>query len=670
MPLVTKRLRTVVTAAAAAALCVGAVAAASPSQSAAPRSAIPGTHPAWANTPERVSAQPVTAGTVTARVYLAGQDPAGLTAYATSVSQPGSALYGHYLTTAQVSARFGPTSAQITAVRSWLTGAGLSVTSVDGRPGGYVAVTGPVTAAAKAFSVTFGTYKGPDHRSDRAPDQAASAPSGVASTVLAVTGLDTASHQMQPRDTLPPPPPNFYTAPPCSDYYGQKIATSEPTAFGKHVPYVQCGYTPAQLRGAYGVTASRLTGKGATVAIVDAYAAPTMPSDANTYSRTFGDHAFRPGQYNQVLPPAFTQTALCGPAGWYGEETLDVEAVHGLAPDANVTYVGAASCLDTDLMAALTTIVDNHLADIVSNSWGEAEDQVDPAAIPAFEQIFKLGAAEGIGFNFSSGDCGYEDPANSCGSARDGSDRIQVDYPTSDPWVTSVGGTSLAVSKSNSYQFETGWGTYRDALSADGKSWTPTPPGSYPASYTSGAGGGTSTRFTQPFYQRGVVPTSLSTRLPDGTTSPTAMREVPDIAAVADPTTGFRVGETVQLANGTYGFALSRIGGTSLASPVIAGVQADAQQSFGHPIGFANPAIYLLSRFGVYHDVTGSPSGLALARNDYTNTATAQGPIIHSLRVLGLDGGGAALLQATKGYDDVTGVGTPSLGYLESYRFR
>src|SRR6202000_2671849 len=171
MPLVTTRLRAVATAGTAALLCAGAIAAASPSQ-ASPRSAIPNTHPSWASTSKQVSAQTVTTGTVNARVYLAGQDPAGLAAYAQAVSTPGSASYGQYLTPAQVQDRFGPTSDQLTAIKAWLTGAGLTVTSVVAKADGYVAVTGPVSAAAKAFNVTFHNYRGPDQRTDRAPEQA------------------------------------------------------------------------------------------------------------------------------------------------------------------------------------------------------------------------------------------------------------------------------------------------------------------------------------------------------------------------------------------------------------------------------------------------------------------------------------------------------------------
>ena len=108
--------------------------------------------------------------------YLAGQNAAGLPAYATAVSTPSSADYGHYLSAAQVKAEFGPTSAQIAAVKAWLTGDGLTVTSVNNSVDGYVAVSGSVSAAAKAFSVTFQNFKGPDKRTDRAPAEAASAP--------------------------------------------------------------------------------------------------------------------------------------------------------------------------------------------------------------------------------------------------------------------------------------------------------------------------------------------------------------------------------------------------------------------------------------------------------------------------------------------------------------
>jgi len=667
MPLARKRLRAAGTAAAAAALCAGAIAAASPNQASSPRSAIPGTHPEWASASARVSAQPVTTGTVSARVYLAGQNAAGLAAYAAAVSQPGNADYGHFLSAAQVAAEFGPTSAQITAVKAWLTGDGLTVTSVNGSVDGYVAVTGSVSDAAKAFSVTFQNFKGPDKRTDRAPAQAASAPASVASAVLTVTGLDTATHQMKPGDTLPPPGPNYWVAGPCSQYYGQKIATTEPSAYGTKQPWNNCGYTPSQVRSAYGVTKSGMTGQGQTVAIVDAYASPTMQSDANEFSKVVGDEPFRPGQYQQYLPSTFTDTAAdeCDAAGWYGEETLDVESVHGQAPDANVRFVAAASCTDQDLLSALAYIVDNHVASIVSDSWGEPADTESLAS--AYDQVFEVGAVEGIGFFFSSGDSGYESTDEDPGS-----DQIQVDYPTSSPWVTSVGGTSLAIGKNNNYEFETSWGTLLDPLASSGTSWEFTPPGEYPQYYDGSSGGGVSTTYTQPFYQRGVVPYSLATSVPEGTTT-TPMRVVPDVSALADPSTGILVGQTTLQPDGTtYAFSLSRIGGTSVACPTFAGIEADAQQAAGHVLGFADPAIYERYGTSAYHDVTDHPLGpgyLAEVRNNYTDPSTKTGPLITYLRTLGIDGEGAAALPAVKGYDDSTGVGSPEY-YIQSYSRR
>ena len=653
------RLRVISAAVTAGALTLSGLAMATAAQ-AAPRNAIAGTHPAWATAARRSGTQAVT-GTVSARIYLAGRDEAGLTAYASAVSTPGNALYGRYLTPAQVQARYGPTGAQVAAVRAWARSAGLNVTGVDSQLAGYVSVTGSIAAARRAFGVSFGKFTAPDGRAYRAPEQAATAPASVASDILTISGLDTAPHLVKP--ALPPPDPNYWVAPPCSAYYGQKIATTEPTAYGKHQPWNNCGYTQRQIRKAYGVTRSGRTGKGQTVAIVDAYASPTMLADANTFASVTGDKPFRRGQYAQHLVRPFTLASECDAAGWYGEESLDVEAVHGQAPGARVRFVGAASCADSDLANALAYIVHHHLASIVSNSWGEPADQATITNV--FDLIFKAGAAEGIGFFFSSGDAGYESPAEDSAS-----DKIQVDFPTSSPWVTSVGGTSLAIGKASNYEFETSWGTLTDQLASNGKSWTSRPPGAYPDGYDGSGGGGTSTVYSQPGYQRGVVPYRLSHKLPDGAASKTAMRVVPDVSALADPSTGMLVGETTLQPNGrTYAFALSRIGGTSVACPVFAGIEADAQQAAGRPIGFADPAIYRRYGTRAYRDVTDHPSGtgrLFEVRNNYTNPDTKQRPLLTYLRALGINGEGAAALPATKGYDDATGVGSP-WNYVESF---
>ena len=326
----------------------------------------------------------------------------------------------------------------------------------------------------------------------------------------------------------------------------------------------------------------------------------------------------------------------------------------------------AGSCQDSDLANADAAIVDTGLASIVSNSYGEPASYSTINA--TWDLIFQVGALEGIGFMFSSGDSGYEGPGEDPISAQD-----QVDYPTSSPYVTSVGGTSVAISSTKSYQWETSWGTMLDPLKHlknGGKKWQYTPPGKYPAWYDGSGGGGVSTEYSQPSYQAGVVPNSLATKLPNGTTSSTPMRVIPDVSALADPSTGILVGQTTLQPNGkTYAFSLSRIGGTSVACPVFAGIEADAQQAAGGSLGFANPAIYYLdthfaygSSNAAYNDVTDHPLGpgyLAEVRNNYTNPYTKQGPLLTYLRTLGINGEGADALRAVTGYDDATGVGSP-----------
>ncbi|MGW7421886.1 S53 family peptidase [Streptomyces sp. NPDC054813] len=607
------------------------------------RDTLKGTKPTWATAKADKGATSNSAQ-VKARVYLAGRNASGLAAYAKAVSDPSSPYYGKYLSAKQAQARFGATAAQVKAVKSWLTASGLKVTEVTQH---YISVSGDVSAAEKAFGTQLHNYaKG--SKTYRAPAATATVPASVSDAVLTVTGLDNAPHKATHDDTLPPPAGVFKNAGPFSSYYGSKTATTLPDAYGTKIPYAVEGYTGKQLRAAYG--AGKYTGKHVRVAITDAFASPTIAFDAGTYAKAHGDSSWKTSQLHQVLPANYTNTGAdeCDASGWYGEETLDVEAVHAVAPDADVTYVGAASCQDSDLLDALSKVVDNHLADIVSNSWGDIEGNETPDVQAAYDQVFQLGAVQGIGFYFSSGDNGDE-VANTKVK--------QVDTPANSAWVTAVGGTSLAVGKGDKYLWETGWGTEKASLSADGKSWT-----GFPGPFTSGAGGGTSKTVNEPSYQKGVVPDSLAKA-----NSASGNRVVPDISAIADPNTGFKVGQTQTQADGTEAYSEYRIGGTSLAAPVIAAVQALAQEARGgQAIGFANPLIY--SKYGtkVYHDVTDKPTGkdLAVARVDFANGYDATNGLLTSVRSLGKD----SSLSAVKGYDDVTGVGTPAAGYVESYQ--
>ncbi|MEY9965232.1 subtilase family serine protease [Streptacidiphilus sp. MAP12-16] len=668
------------------ALVAGTMALAVPSQASAPGPAtrtLVGTHPLWAAPAADKGALPA-GDQLTARVYLAGQDPAGLAAYAKAVSSVGSSQYGRFLTVAQVQQRFGATPAQIAAVNAWATGAGLQVV---GSSAHYIDVHGSVTTVNRAFGTHLHQYA-VQGKLLEAPSTDAVIPVSVAGAILGVVGLSDSAPRIHPQSVsvntaeglstdakgkpkpnpAPKPKPGLPNVATCSDFWGQKAVSGAPKGYTANTTFDQCSFTPAQLRKAYGVTASGLTGKGATVAIVDAYGSATMLADANTFAARHGDKAFRKGQYTELVTPSkWTQTGpkdgCGGAAGWAGEESLDVEMAHGLAPDANVVYVGANSCSDQDLMAALSTIVDKHLADVVSNSWSglmhTTSGDETPAQIAAYEQIFQQGAIEGIGFDFSSGDCGDESPAAAAtGSNCDPtSTRAQAGFPSSSSWVTDVGGTALGIKdKSGSYGFETDMGTQRSALSADGKSWTP-----FPGAFYFGGGGGTSEDFAQPWYQGTVVPSALAHTLMSGAQSKTAQRVTPDVAMNGDLYTSVLVG----MSDGSP-YSEGGYGGTSVSAPEFSAIQADAIQArHGRPIGFANPAIYERAGSTAFHDVVNNTRGKGQQPlNAVADFGVIQGSLRVRLVAFGRDYG----LAATKGFDNATGVGSPTEAYLNSFR--
>ncbi|WP_326565223.1 S53 family peptidase [Amycolatopsis rhabdoformis] len=608
--------------------------------------------------------------TVSGRVYLADRDPAGLAAYASAVSDPDSSSYGHYLTAAQALTRFGPAPEQADRVAGWLTSNHLRVTA---RTQNYLTFAGPASAVDTAFAVTLKSFSrhGATYRSTA---QQPSVPAAVAHDVLAVTGLDdtprrTTSGTALPAhpapvegapapsvsDTVTPtdaqPEPVFRNAGPLSDYYGEKVATNLPAVDGAQVPYAVRGYTGTQLRDVYGAKPG-MTGAGVKIAVITAYASPTLLSDLGQYAARNGDAAYRPGQIRQVTPTAYTNLDVCDPGGQFGEQTLDTEVVHALAPAADLTVVSSASCRSEDFYDSIATVVDHHLADIVSNSW-YAVDPVTPADHATVDSLLQLGAVQGIGFYAASGDNG------DLGDFRlDNTHTGEVDFPARDPWVTAVGGTTLAIGAGDKYLWETGWGSHSAPLSADGSAWQGPPGG-----FINGTGGGAVPGTAQPAYQRGIVPDVLSH--PDG--SATAVRVTPDIAAVGDPTTGFVTGDTQLFPDGTKQYNEHRIGGTSVAAPVIAGIQALAQQLTGKPLGFANPLIYRKYRDRLFRDPTGNPLGTgrnpALVRVDYANSLDASEGLVTTLRTTGLD----TSLTTTPGYDTTTGVGTPTAAYLASF---
>jgi subtilase family serine protease len=605
-----------------------------------------------------------------------------------AVSDPSSANYHHYLTAAQWEATYGPTTAELTTAENWLSANGFTVGAIPSDRL-FVPAVGTAAQIDKAFSTTLGYYEVNGHqvRMAETPPTIPTAVSGVVSGLvglneyLATPGLsvDTGNTPTTAATTTqssgePAPPPGYRNPQPCSSYWGQKTDTADsPSLYAPYTspqPYDICGYTPSQLRSAYGIassTANGDNGSGVAIAIVDAYDSPTLLSDAQQYF-TLNDptNPLPSSQLINTQPSVVDDQAECGGGGWYDEQSLDVEASHSMAPGAELLYFGAQDCTDTSLLAALGTAVTSG-ASVVSNSWGDTLGDLleDAATKTAFDDTFMLADATGVSVLFSSGDAGD----NFAGTGL-----AAPDYPPASPFVTAVGGTALEVGQGGTRLNEYGWSTGSQELCAvqptTNCGTATTPVGSL--GYNAGGGGGTSYYYTEPYYQVGVVPSALTLRN-EAIFGPTPLRVEPDISMDADAQTGFLIGLT-QTFNTTTRFGEFKEGGTSLASPLLAGVIADTDQAAGTPLGFLNPALYKAysSTPSAYNDIVPptNPLSAAVARVNFDNGITPANGYDVFLRVLDYQGpetycdgtGNCATRDVTlttaPGFDGMTGLGS------------
>jgi subtilase family serine protease len=618
--------------------------AAGPAAAAAPV-AYPGAVPSWATATNDAGAAPPDT-TVEGELYFALRDLPGATVLATAVSTPGTPQYRHWVSPQEWISRFSPTAQQYDGVLTLLRAGGLTIT---GTPASrlFVVFRGTATQLAAVFGTAMHVYAVAGRRL-AAPATAPFLPADLAGPVAALS-LDQGRQLTRPDSTTAPAGVTSARATaPCSSYYGEHTATM-PEAYGRtSFPTALCGYVPAQLRSAYGVPgrdtrvlaaaggpADGLAGAGQTIAIIDAYASPTIVEDVNTFAQRKGEPPLT--TYSQITPATTYDHAACGfPSGWQGEQTLDVTAVHGMAPAAAILYVGGFNCTG-GMDVALASVLDRRLSTIVSNSYSAGGEALPADAIRNSVNQHLQAAAEGIGLYFSSGDTG--DGAAILGSPAPG-------LPASSPWATAVGGTSTGIDQNGTLVLETGWGSNLDQVRTG-----PTGATQYaqplPGTFTNGAGGGRSTVFTQPDYQRGVVPDGLAR----------GSRVSPDIAADADAYTGALVGlrpitDNNTLATGPY--KETSYGGTSLAAPLVAAQIALVQQLTGTTIGFANPVLYARYRAapGAFRDVL-PRDPFALAHTSALSGATAL-----------VTGDRDTSLTVTRGYDDVTGLGAVSFDVL------
>lgn len=622
--------------------------------------------------------------TVSFDLSLRLRNAAGAERLVRDVSSPGSKLFHHYLTDAQWSARYGPSKVSASAAVRWLKHEGFTGIKV-GKERLLVSASGSAAKVEKAFGVKLGMFNVQGHRVRLAtgafsiPVSLAGAVDGtvginqfVATTDLSQNLASVASKSAKP-DQEPAPPAGFRNPQPCSKYWGQKIDTTDSGSlyapYTSPLPYDICGYLPGQMRSAYGVNkdlAKGIDGSGVTLAIVDAYDSPTLLSDAQLYFRLNDPaHPLTSSQFENISPPTVDDEALCDGSGWYPEQALDVESSHTMAPGATIQFVGAQDCLDSSLLAALQTAITSG-ASVVSDSWGDdLGDVFDDVSIhTAYDNTFLLADATGVSVLFSSGDTGDN-------FADFGLDI--PNYPTTSPYITAVGGTTLEIARNGSRKAEYGWSTAKQVLCSPatvtncGTATSPTDS----LAFQAGGGGGTSFYYPEPYYQTSVVPSPLANRNDAVTGEP--MRVVPDISMDADAQSGFLIGLTQTFPDGTY-YDQFKEGGTSLASPLLAGVIADTNQEAGIPLGFLNPVLYkaYTATPSAFNDILAppDPDATAVIRVDYANEVDTTDGYIVSLRAIDYEGpetycdgtGNCATrpvtLTVAPGYDSLTGLGS------------
>jgi subtilase family serine protease len=563
---------------------------------------------------------------------LVGHDSAGLAAAARAISDPASARYQHYLSTKQVAAEFGATSAQRAVVSNWLSRAGLTVTHRDGFT---VDASGTVAQAQSALHAKLGLYRPRGGTEQVVANKAMSVPAAVAGSVSTVR-VSPGTVPMTPHERLAPTHPGASASvkEKCSSYYGQVKAASLPGAYGRTLTWAPCGYLPQQLRGAYGATKAGLTGAGVGTAILSEDNDQTALSDANRWAKDRHVPPFKAGQFSTNIAKG------AAPGTGDVESALDVEAVHGMAPAARVTYVvGNGKITGDRLLDAMDTVVTYHIADVVTSSWYEGWLPVPKSMITAWEGVLERAAVEGITVNFASGDAQIP---------------TKIQYPGADPWITAVGGTSLAIGAHDNYLWETGWATDETNLNKSGTDWQPAPPGHF----AEGTTGGIASSFAEPYYQQGVVSGNVI--------GGQAKRAVPDVSDLGDWNLGYQIGFSYPSGRHKTTYVNAVNGGTSLSSPMFTGFEADLIQGRQHiALGFANPLFYNMAGTSAFHDVTGNPQG-----QGYTEAVVAGAGLGFPqpyLSTMGQCASTPAHQTCGAGYDTTSGIGSPGPAFFGSF---
>ena len=556
-------------------------------------------------------------------VALKPRNAAALGAYAQAVSNPSSIDYREYLRPAQFARRFGASQAEVRAVRRGLEARGLEPGPVSAG-GLSMSVTATAAQLDRGFSLSLRRVALRDGRTAVAASAAPALGAEAAAGVQAVVGLNSLS---SPQPLLVRPRLDSGRRAPLAERH---VATGgpQPCSAAQSAANAQGAHTADQIASAYGYSGlygAGDRGAGTTVAVYELE--PVDPNDLAAYQSCYGTHTQI--SYLKVDGGA-------GSGSGSGEAALDIEQLIGLAPDANlIVYEGQNSGSGAPGAGPYDTfkaIIDQDRAQVVSVSWGECEQMLGAANAAAENTLFEQAAVQGQTIVSAAGDSGSED----CdGDSNVPQTQLAVDDPASQPYVMGVGGTTL--SAVGPRPTESVWNDGGGQLS--------------PLLQPGAGGGGISNLWQMPPAQRDAA-SSLNV-LGAGVTGSDCgdpggyCREVPDVAADADPATGYVIywnGTGSQPGQPTRWQA---IGGTSAASPVWAAFIALADSSRGcakaGPLGYVLPALYRAASSSYASDFNDVQTG----NNDFTQT----------------NGG---LYAAHPGYDEASGLGSPNGAALAS----
>ena len=551
---------------------------------------------------------------ITVTIALKLSDLSGAETMMQRLVTPGDAMFGKFLTPAQVEAQFGPNESDVARVMAQLTASGLAVERATSTT---LTATGKVATMEQAFHTSLHQFVMPataKHPSFtfRAAKTAPVVPANIAPAVRGVIGLN----------NNPVFSPHLKFAP--ATLGGSPVIRNPGSTSG--VDTESGALTVKDFAILYDVNplyAKGVTGKGRTVGIVTL--ANFTPSDVFAYwsSLNLKVNAKRLTVINIDGGPGAPSDASGS-----DETTLDVEQSGGIAPGANIIVYQSPNT-DQGFLDAFARAVHDNKADSFSTSWGEWEffdstaggDQVTDefshetvSSLQALHEVLVLAALQGQTAFAAAGDCGAYDVFDEV--AANFSTPLSVDNPASDTAIVAAGGTTLpgvqefGLPDGSTFSINVptervwGWDYLTPLCNALGLD----PLGNCDI-FPGGGGGGVSVFFPMPLYQFGIFGTQQSQphqSFVDNSTSPPTVdfalpahffgRNVPDVSFNADPDTGYSLFYT----SNRHGFEVETFGGgTSFVSPQLNGVTALLAQNAGHRLGLLNVTLYNAARLGL-----------------------------------------------------------------------